>query len=97
MLGGRLAVAQQGHVRGRRRHALGQRLLADERVDEGALAGVELARDDEQERLLQRLRDEAQRLVILRRGLEGAQAVAKLLREPPLLREKIHLAAAQDG
>ena len=41
--------------------------------------------------------DQAQRLVILRRGLEGAQAVAKLLREPPLLREKIHLATAQDG
>ena len=86
---GRLAVAQQRHVRGRRRHALGQHLLADQRVDEGALARVELARDDEQERLLQRLRDVAQRLVILRRGLEGAQAVAKLLREPPLLREGI--------
>ena len=48
-----LAVDQQVDHAGRRRHPLGHDRLADQRVDEGRLAGVELADDHQQEQRLQ--------------------------------------------
>ncbi len=50
---GRLAVAQQVDLVGRRRHALRLERLAEQGVDESRLAGVELAGDDQQEQLVQ--------------------------------------------
>ncbi len=53
LLGRHVAVTQQGDPVGRRRDALGQHLLAQQRVDEAGLPGVELARDHQQEQLVE--------------------------------------------
>ena len=50
---GKVAVLEHGNDGGRRRHALLHQRLADQRVDERALAGVELADHDEQEQLVE--------------------------------------------
>ncbi len=49
---GRLAVAQQVNLVGRRRHALRLERLAEQGVNEGRLAGVELTGDDQQKQLV---------------------------------------------
>ena len=51
----RLAVLQDVDLRGRRRDPLVRDRRADERVDERALAGVELADDDEEEQFVELL------------------------------------------
>ena len=50
---GRVAVADEVNLRGRRRHAFVEDRAAEQRVDERALAGVELADDDEEEELVE--------------------------------------------
>ena len=52
---GGLSVPENIHRRRRRCHARGRDLLADERVDEGGLARVELAHDGDEQRAIERL------------------------------------------
>ena len=73
----RVAVLQHVDLRGGRRHALPATLLPDERVDEGALAGVELADDDQQEELVELLDRSLERGLMLGRGVEPHQRGAQ--------------------
>ena len=67
---GRLAVLQDVDLRRRRGHAFFDDPAADERVDEGALAGVELADDHEQEELVELLDRPLERGLLIGRGVE---------------------------
>ncbi|HEY5675575.1 MAG TPA: hypothetical protein VIR81_02250 [Myxococcales bacterium] len=95
--GGGLAVAQDGDAGGGGGDAFGKHRLADEGVDEGGFAGVELTGDDEQEGFFEGLGGAAQRLGVLGGGLEGAQAGAKRLGEAALVGENLDFALAEDG
>jgi hypothetical protein len=53
LTGERVAVFEDVNPRGGRRHPFLQRRLADQRVDKGALAGVELADNYEEEQLVE--------------------------------------------
>src|SRR5262245_55381393 len=92
-----LAMAQHRHARRGGRDALSEDGRADEGVDKGRLAGIELTGDDEQEGLLQGLGRAAQGLGVLGGGLEAVQAGAKLFGEAALFGEDLNLALAQDG
>src|ERR1700681_2908079 len=67
----RIAVLQNVDLRGCRRDPLLRDAATDERVDERALAGVELADDDEEKQLVE-LRDRTfEHQVLLGRGIEA--------------------------
>ena len=77
------SVHQHVHARGGRRGALLQHPLADQRVDEGALAGIELADHDQQEQLVEAADRLGQRVLIgglgpgaRQRALQAAEALA---------------------
>ena len=71
-------------------------LAADERVDEGALAGVELADDDEQEQLVELLDRAVERLLVLGRGIEARQRGAQSREDAALLADQLILGAGQN-
>jgi hypothetical protein len=66
----RLAVLQDIDVRRCRCDAFGNDPAAQQRVDEGALAGVELADDDEEKQLVQLLDGPRERLLMFGGGGE---------------------------
>ena len=68
-----LAVLQHVDLRRGRRDPFGDHLAAEQRVDEGALAGVELADDDQEEELVELLDRAVERLLVLRRRVEPGQ------------------------
>ncbi len=83
---GLVAVLEHGDDGGRRRDAFLHQRLADERVDERALARVELADDDEQEQLVE-LRDRLiERLLLVVGARRCAQAPCAAASAEPALR-----------
>ena len=92
----RLAVLQDVDLRRRRRHAFLGDLAADERVDEGALAGVELA-DDHQEEELVELGDRGlERLLVLPRRVEPGEGDAQAAEHRALLAKQLILWRGQN-
>ena len=79
------SVAQQVDDRGRRRHALRHHLRPDEGVDEGGLAGVELADDHQQEERDQVLRRPFDGTLVLL----GRRVAREGLREPVKQRQLV--------
>ena len=71
------AVANQLDARGGRRHAFLEHALAEQRVDERALAGVELADDDEQEELVELTHRGRERREVRGGGRQRDQQVAQ--------------------
>ena len=82
-VGERVAVLQHVNPRGGRRDAFVKDGLAGKRVDERALAGVELADHDEQEELVELPDRRGQRRLVLRAGAESRQRVAELAKQLP--------------
>ena len=70
------AVANQLDARGGRGHAFLEHALAEQRVDERALAGVELADDNEHEELVELTDRGHERLEVRGSGRESDQQVA---------------------
>ncbi len=89
LLGDRVAVLQHVNRRRRRRHAFLQDRLADERVDERALAGVELADDDQQEELVELADRRGQRRLVGGIRAETRQRVAQFSEELTAFRQLI--------
>ena len=79
------------HVRRRRRDAFLHQPLAGEGVDEGALSGVELADDDEEEQLVELLDRSLERGHVLVACAEANQAGAQLIEDAPLLADDVLL------
>ena len=77
-----LAVAQQVDPRGGGRDPFVEHLVPEQGVDEGALAGVELAGDDQQKQLVELRGRLLQRRLILRRRIEPRQRLAQLRQQP---------------
>ena len=69
---------------------------ADERVDEGALAGVEFADDDQQEQLVELLDRAIERLLMLRRRVEARECRAQPREHAALLAHQLILCAGQN-
>ena len=83
---GALAVLEHGDDGSRRRDAFLHQRLADERVDERALAGVELADDDQQEQLVE-LRDGlVERFLLVGAGVDPRQRGAQARSAAPVPR-----------
>ena len=68
---------------------------AEQRVDEGALAGVELADDDEQEELVELLDRAVERGLVLRRRIEPDEGGAQPREDPPLVLQKLVLVSVR--
>ena len=93
---GGLAVLQHVDLRRRRRHALFDDPAADQRVDEGALAGVELADDHQQEQLVELLDRLLERGLMFGRGVEPRERDAEAGEDPPLLLEQLVLVGREE-
>ena len=78
------SIAHRRDLRGRRRDPLLHPPLAGERVDERALAGVELADDDEQEQLVELFDGALERRHVVVAGAEADQAGAQFVEDAPL-------------
>ena len=91
-----LAVLQHVDLRGGRRDPFLDDLAAEQRVDERALAGVELADDDEQEQLVELLDRAVERLLVLGRGVEPGQRRPQPRQDAPLLLEQLVLGRRED-
>jgi len=91
------AVADQVDAGGGRGDPLLQEPAAQEGVDEGALAGVELAGDDEQEELVELARRALEGRLVLGRGVEAGERPAQLGEQPPVLGEQLVLSAVEDA
>ncbi len=87
----RLAVLQHVDLRRRRRHAFLGDLAADQRVDEGALAGVELADDHQEEQLVELGDGRLERLLMLAGGVEPGERDAQAAEHRPLLAKQLIL------
>ena len=70
---------------------------ADQGVDEGGLAGVELADDDEQEERRQLLGRALHRLPVFLGGGVAAKDVGEALQEGQLLGDQLLLARGEEG
>ena len=92
----RLAVLEQVDVGGGGGDPLFEELLAEQGVDEGAFAGVELAGHHQQEQLVEPLDRRRQRLLVLRRRVEPRQRRLQLAEQPPVLGQELFLRAAED-
>ncbi len=95
-----LAVVQQMDPAGRRRNTLRHDRLADQRVDECRLAGVELTNDDQQEEcldLILRLLDQPQILIDILDLREVARQRLSLHQQVLDPLAKLLLAASQDA
>ena len=71
-----LAVLEDVDLRGRRRDSFERHSAAHDRIDECALAGVELSDDDEEEQLVELLDRLLQRLLLVGSGIEADQCGA---------------------
>ena len=91
-----VAVLQHVDLRGGRRDPFGDHLAAEQRVDEGALAGVELADDDEKEQLVELLDRAVERLLMLRCSVEPGQRRPQPREETPLVLEQLVLGRRED-
>ena len=90
-------MAQQAHPRRGRGDALLEDPLPEQGIDEGALAGIELAHDHEQEQLVE-LRDRAgEGLLILGGQVKARQLHLQGPEQAPFLREERLLAGVEDG
>ena len=82
------AVLEDAHARGGRRHALLENARPEQRVDEGALAGVELAHHHEQERLRELVARVGEGLARRVRDAEALEPGGHLAREAARLVEQ---------
>ena len=71
--------------------------LAGQRVDEGALAGVELADDDEQEQLVELLDRALERRHVLVAGAEAHEARPQVVEDAPLLADHFLLSRIDES
>ena len=92
----RVAVLQHVDLRGRRRDAFFDDTRASQRVDERALAGIELADDDEQEKLVELLNRAIQGRLVLGRGAEAHEGRAKARQDLSFLSEELFLCFIED-
>ena len=74
----------------------GDHPAAEQRVDERALAGVELADDDEQEQLVELLDRAVERLLMFGGGVEPAQGDTQPREDAALLLEELILRGGED-
>ena len=88
-------VLQQVHLRRGRRDAFLQHAAAEQRIDERALAGVELADDDDQEQLVELLHRSAEGVEVVGRRLEAHQHVAQLRQRRPFVGGQLAIAGAK--
>ncbi|OFV88660.1 MAG: hypothetical protein A2V74_00395 [Acidobacteria bacterium RBG_16_70_10] len=92
----RAAVPQETDAGGRGRHPLLEDPLAEERVDDRALAGVELTHHHQQEQLVE-LGDRAREgLLLVRGGVEAHEHHPQLAQLPPLLPQQLLVRRAED-
>jgi hypothetical protein len=84
-----VAVANDVNRRRCRRDPLGEKPFAEQRVDEGSLAGIELADDDEQKQLIQLEQRPVEHLQVFRRRVQAGQRPAQLVNCPPLRLEQL--------
>ena len=92
-----VGMLQQMDLSGCGRHAFLEHALADERVDEGALAGVELADHDEQKELVKLMDRRGQGGLILGGCRQAGQRVAYLCQELTRLGELFLERGGQDS
>ena len=85
---GRVSVLQQGDNRRRRRHTFCQQRLADKRVDERTLAGVELANDDEKKKLVELGDGLCERFLLLDARIDAGQRRSKPHQEDALFAQQ---------
>ena len=83
-------------LRGRRRDALGQHLPSEEGVDEGALAGIELADHHEQEELIELVDRVRERPTVVVGGLRALECGRHLGEELALGSQKLLLFRVQN-
>ena len=97
LLGGpRVAVAEDGDRPRRRQVPHREQLVAEERVDEGALPGVVLAGDDEEKELVHLVDQRGEPIEIRARAVGAGERVAHLEHQPALLRHELGLLAGED-
>ena len=72
-----VAICEQLDLRCRRRHAFLEEALAEQRVDERALSGVEFADDDDEKEVVELADGRQQRGAIVGRGAEFDERVAQ--------------------
>jgi hypothetical protein len=92
-----VAVAEQVDAGGRRRHSLLEHGAAEEGVDEGALAGVELADDDEQEELVELTDRLGERRAVVGLGLDASEGNLQLGKGAAFLDEQSFLVVAEQA
>ena len=90
-------VSQDLHLGGRRRDALGQDALAEQRVDHGALARVELSDDHQQEEVLELLKRRLQRLLVLAFGGGPHERGVQIVQGGADVADRFVLLRAQDA
>src|SRR5262249_52613446 len=83
------AVLQHRHLRRRWRDAFLHHLLAGERVDERALAGIEFPDDHEEEQLVELRDGSLERREVFVARAEPDQSGAEIVQNPPLLAEDL--------
>src|SRR6185503_481084 len=91
-----VAVLQHVDLGGRRRHPLGDDPAAEQRVDERALAGIELPDHDEQEQLVELLDRPIERLLMFGSRVEAAEGDAQPREDAALLLEELILRGGEN-
>src|SRR5580704_4412700 len=92
-----IAVLQNVDLRGCRRYPLLRDGAADERVDERALTGVELADDDEETELVELRYRAFERQLLLRGGIEPRQRYSQPRQNRALLAQELIIRFRQDS
>ncbi len=95
--GDRGAVFDDVDVGGGGGDPLLQDLAPQQRVDEGALAGVELAGDDEQEELVELQRRPLEGRLVLRRGVEARQRLPQIAEQTTVFGQKLVLISIENA
>ncbi len=83
------AVLDEVDAGGGRGDPLFEDLAAEQGVDEGALAGVELAGDDEEEELVELPGGPLEGLLVLGRGVEPRQCLPESCHQPAVLGQQL--------
>lgn len=88
-----IAVAQQLNLAGGGQHAFGQQAFAQHGVEKGGLAGVELADDHEQEKLIQLVERLLEQSQIFFGRVEADQQQAQVFEQAALVAQQLVLFA----